>query len=238
MANLEINPISFKWMNEWYPSSMGFTAIYQHYGNQNKSIWGSINIIEKSLSSSSTKKGISPFCLTSALNQFVCSGPEKKKKKTFCHNHICWSLRCNCLILSSFWRCPYIPNRVTVFITTFGNFLFGWDVLGHLNSKCGHISTKMGKTLSHWDSTNFKILVNSIKRLKMSVVTDKTNVFSELKWKQPASSLTSCTSVGLRTSLHNSGYHFLTVKWGEWRRHLRSLPALSFNGDKNELCNF
>lgn len=56
MANLEINPISFKWMNEWYPSSMGFTAIYQHYGNQNKSIWGSINIIEKSLSSSSTKR--------------------------------------------------------------------------------------------------------------------------------------------------------------------------------------
>lgn len=137
------------------------------------------------------------------------------------------------MILRSFWRWPYIPNRVTIFITTFGNFLFGWDVLGHLNSKCGHISTKVGKTLSHWDSTNFKILVNSIKHLKMScMVTDKTNVLSELKWKQPASSLTSLTSMDLRTSLHNYGCHFLTVKWGEWRRCLRSLPA-PFNGDKN-----
>ena len=34
----KINPVNFEWMNEWYPSSMGFTAIYQHYGNQNKSI--------------------------------------------------------------------------------------------------------------------------------------------------------------------------------------------------------
>lgn len=160
---------------------------------------------------SSTKKGNQSFLLDICTQPVCLFRPFFKKKKekknlsvlTIFVGHF-GLIVCPEFILEV---APYIPNRET----TFGNSSFGWDVLGHLNSKCGHISTKVGKTLSHWDSTNLKILVNSVKCHKMScMVTDKTNVFSELKWKQPASSLTSGISVGLRTSLHNCGYHFLT----------------------------
>lgn len=107
-----------------------------------------------------------------------------------------------------------------------------------LNSKCGHIATKVGKTFQ-WDNTSLKVSVKSIRSLKIScMVIGNINVLSELKGKHPASTLELPSFMSLRTSLHNYGYHFLIVKWGEWRRCLISLPALSLNEDKNEFFIF